>query len=53
MLDLCRASLKTTLGDVGSLLKDLIYYYYYYYYKQNSAQDEKETATRLSLLPWH
>ena len=31
-LDLCRASLKTTLCDVGSLLKDLIYYYYYYYY---------------------
>ena len=30
-LDLCRASLKTTLCDVGSLLKDLIYYYYYYY----------------------
>ena len=29
-LDLCRASLKTTLCDVGSLSKDLIYYYYYY-----------------------
>ena len=29
-LDLCRASLKTTLCDVGSLLKDLIYYCYYY-----------------------
>ena len=28
-LDLCRASHKTTLCDVGSLLKDLIYYYYY------------------------
>ena len=27
MLDLCRASLKTTLCDVGSLLKDLTYYY--------------------------
>ena len=25
-LDLCRASLKTTLCDVGSLSKDLIYY---------------------------
>ena len=29
-LDLCRASLKTTLCEVGSLSKDLIYYYYYY-----------------------
>ena len=28
-LDLCRASLKTTLCDVGSLLKDLTYYYYH------------------------
>ena len=28
-LDLCRASLKTTLCDVDSLSKDLIYYYYY------------------------
>ena len=31
-LDLCKASLKTTFCDVGSLLKDLIYYYYHTYF---------------------
>ena len=43
MLDLCRASLKTTLCDVGSLLKDLIYYYYYL---------AEIHAKYLTIIPW-